>query len=184
MIDAIVTPPAIAGEPLDPDGLRDLVDGLARTPGLWAPRVRHDPEDRVFDLLWLDERVEVWLICWSGEDHDTGFHDHDISSGAFAVVKGELVEERLTIGHTIRRRLRKGQSLGFPPSHVHRVHGVDRTPAVSIHAYSPPLARLGVYALSDDGALRRESVSASHELRSDTGPEPINQSHPREDPHT
>ena len=76
------------------------------------------------------------------------------------------MEERLTIGRTIRRRLRPGQSLLFPPSHVHRVHGVGDAPAVSIHAYSPPLARMGVYAVSDDGALRRESVAATHELRS------------------
>lgn len=167
---------------LDPDGLRDLVDGLARTPGLWTSRVRHDADERTFEMLWRDERVEVWLICWGGEDHDTGFHDHDISSGALAVVRGQLVEERLTIGRTIRRRLKSGQSLAFPPSHVHRVHGVDQTPAVSIHAYSPPLARLGVYALSDDGALRRESVAARHELRSDSRPRPTNEHHTEDSP--
>ena len=92
---------------------RDLVDALAAAPRR-AGRSRAcatTPDQRVFELLWRDERVEVWLICWSGEDHDTGFHDHDISSGAFAVVSGELVEERLTIGRTIRRRLRRGQSL-------------------------------------------------------------------------
>ena len=156
-------------DPLDPDGLRELVDGLAAAPDRWAPQVRHDPDERVFELLWRDERVEVWLICWNGEDHDTGLHDHDISSGAFAVVSGELVEERLTIGRTIRRRLRRGQSLAFPPSHVHRVHGVGAAPAVSIHAYSPPLASLGVYALAPDGALRRESVSPAHELKAVDG---------------
>lgn len=169
MIDTLATPHALESGPLEGGDLRALVDGLASTPGLWRPRVRHEQE-RVFELLWLDERVEVWLICWNGEEHDTGYHDHDISSGAFAVVEGELVEERLTIGRTIRRRLRRGQSLGFPPSHVHRVHGVGAAPAVSIHAYSPPLRRLGVYALSDDGVLARESVAASHELRSESGP--------------
>lgn len=180
MIDTLATLPAIEGEPLEGGDLRALVDGLASTPGLWSPRVRHDDE-RVFELLWLDERVEVWLICWNGEGHDTGFHDHDISSGAFAVVQGELVEERLTIGRTIRRRLKRGQSLGFPPSHVHRVHGVDAMQSVSIHAYSPPLRRLGVYALSDDGALRRESVAATHELRSDPGPAPTDPNDHTED---
>ena len=137
MIGTIPAPPRTTGEPLDPDRLRALVDGLAAVPGLWAPRVRHDPRERVFEVLWQDGRVEIWLICWSGEDHDTGFHDHDISSGAFAVVRGELVEERLTIGTTIRRRLRQGQSVGFAPSHVHRVRGVADTPAVSIHATRP-----------------------------------------------
>jgi mannose-6-phosphate isomerase-like protein (cupin superfamily) len=157
-----LAPPA--AEPLDPDRLRSLVDGLATSPGVWAARVRHDPLERVVDLLWRDERVEVWLICWSGEDHDTGFHDHDESNGALAVVRGTLVEERLVLSGAIRRRLPRGESLAFPASHVHRVHGVGDTPAVSIHAYSPPLRRLGVYSVSDDGALRREAVSGSHEL--------------------
>jgi hypothetical protein len=149
---------------LDLEALRDLVDGLAARPAGWEGRVRHDTGGRHFELLRRDDAVEVWLICWAGADHDTGFHDHDISSGAFAVARGELVEERLGIGRTIRRRLRRGQSLSFPPSHVHRVHGVADEPAVSIHAYSPPLARLGVYAVAPDGALRREPVAATHEL--------------------
>ena len=96
--------------------------------------------------------------------HDTGFHDHDESHGALAVVRGSLVEERLVLSGSIRRRLRRGDSLAFPASHVHRVHGIGETPAVSIHAYSPPLRRLGVYSVSDDGAPRRETVPASHEL--------------------
>ena len=149
---------------LDPDALRDLVDDLAARPEEWAALVRHDTVSRHFALLRRDEEVEVWLICWAGEHHDTGFHDHDISSGAFAVAEGELVEERLAIGRPVRRRLRRGESLGFPPSHVHRVHGVADVTAVSIHAYSPPLARLGVYAEGDDGTLRREPVAATHEL--------------------
>jgi mannose-6-phosphate isomerase-like protein (cupin superfamily) len=149
---------------LDPGALRDLVDGLAARPWEWELRVRHDTGGRHFEVLRRDDRVEVWLICWTGEDHDTGFHDHDVSNGAFAVARGELVEERLGIGRPIRRRLRRGQSLAFPASHVHRVHGVGDAPAVSIHAYSPPLARLGVYEVAPDGALRREPVAASHEL--------------------
>ena len=157
------SPPA-DGDGLEPERLRALVDDLAGAPAAWAARVRHHPDERLFELLWRDERVEVWLICWTGEDHDTGFHDHDESHGALAVVRGSLVEERLVLSGSIRRRLRRGDSLAFPASHVHRVHGVGERPAVSIHAYSPPLRRLGVYSVSDDGALRRETVPASHEL--------------------
>ena len=39
----------------------------------------------------------AWLICWS-DDHDTGFHDHDLSSGAVAVVAGTVAEDRLALG--------------------------------------------------------------------------------------
>lgn len=167
MIERVLPRPATPVGPLDHGRLRDMVDALARRPDAWGALVRHDPRERVCELLWRDEILEVWLICWAGGGHDTGFHDHDISSGAFAVARGELVEERLTIGRTIRRRLRRGQSLGFGPSHVHRVHGVGDGAAVSIHAYSPPLRRLGVYALSEDGALQRESVAPGDELSLD-----------------
>ena len=47
---------------------------------------------------------------------------------------------------------------------MHRVHGIGEEPAVSIHAYSPPLRRLGVHSVNGDGALGRETVPASHEL--------------------
>jgi len=37
--------------------------------------------------------------------------------------------------------------------------------SVSIHAYSPPLWRLGQYTVDGSGALRRTSVSYAEELR-------------------
>jgi len=37
--------------------------------------------------------------------------------------------------------------------------------AISVHAYSPPLWRLGQYDLSADGILRRTSISYADELR-------------------
>lgn len=166
MIDQLIDSPTTPEGLLQPEALRRLVDSLMARPELWADRVRHDPDARHFELLRLDERVEVWVISWCGEGHDTGFHDHDVSCGAFGVARGELVEERLAIGSTIRRRLRAGQSVSFGPSHVHRVHGVATGDSVSVHAYSPPLRRLGVYAVSDEGALERESVAPTHELRS------------------
>ena len=142
---------------LDPDALRDLVEGLAARPEEWEALVRHDTGSRHFALLRRDEQAEVWLICWTGEDHDTGFHDHDISSGAFAVAEGELVEERLAIGRTIRRRLRRGQSLGFPPSHVHRVHGVGDD-ARRLHPRV--LAAAGAARRLRPGARRRAAARA------------------------
>ena len=97
--------------------------------------------------------------------HDTGFHDHDLSSGAVAVVEGELVEERLTLGGPPRRR----PTVPGPPSVRRIAHPPDAPggggPAIPIHAYSPPLWRMGAYDIESGGALRRHSISYAEELR-------------------
>ena len=38
-------------------------------------------------------------------------------------------------------------------------------PAVTIHAYSPPLWRMGAYEILQGGELRRHSLSYAEELR-------------------
>ena len=43
---------------------------------------------RCYAELLRDDDVAVWLICWM-DDQDTGFHDHDVSAGAVAVVVGQ-----------------------------------------------------------------------------------------------
>ena len=76
---------------------------LADRPELWIDFVRHDASQRVYEELLSDEHVTAWLICWM-DDHDTGFHDHDVSAGAVAVVSGSVREERLAIGGEPRGR--------------------------------------------------------------------------------
>ena len=150
---------------LDLPALQRLVSGIAADPGTWRGLVNLDAEHRHFAQLWRDDHVDVWVISWMN-GHDTGFHDHDLSSGAVAIVEGELVEERLAIGGPPRqRRYRAGTSFGFDASHVHRMHQAGGGPAISIHAYSPPLWRLGAYAIEPDGTLRRASISYAEELR-------------------
>ncbi len=150
---------------LDLPELRRLVSALAADPGTWRPLVNLDAEHRHFAQLWRDDHVDVWVISWMNR-HDTGFHDHDLSSGAVAIVEGELVEERLAIGGPPRRRrYRAGASFDFDASHVHRMHQASGGPTISIHAYSPPLWRLGAYVIEPDGTLRRASISYAEELR-------------------
>ena len=145
--------------------LRDLVARIANEPERWRPRVRHGSGDRHFEQLWRDDEVDVWVISWAN-GNDTGFHDHDVSSGAVAVVEGELLEERLVLGGApVQRRHRAGQTFDFDASHVHRMCHDSGTRAVSIHAYSPPLWRMGSYVIAPDGTLRRQSISYAEELR-------------------
>ena len=150
---------------LDLPALRRLVAEIAAEPSVWRGLVNLDTEHRHFAQLWRDDHVDVWVISWK-DGHDTGFHDHDLSSGAVAIVAGELVEERLAVGGPPRRRAYSaGETFDFRASHVHRMHQAGGGPAVSIHAYSPPLWRMGAYAIEADGTLRRMSISYAEELR-------------------
>jgi hypothetical protein len=150
---------------LDRGELRELVGRIAADPTQWRSRVRHDAGDRHFEQLWRDEHVDVWVISWAS-GNDTGFHDHDTSSGAVFVVEAEIVEERLVVGGLpLELRHRAGEVFDFDSSHVHRMRHEGATPAVSIHAYSPPLERMGAYAVAADGTLRRESIPYTDELR-------------------
>jgi len=150
---------------LDCNELRDLVARIAAEPEQWQGLVRHGTPERHFEQLWRDDHVDVWVITWTN-GNDTGFHDHDVSRGAVAVVEGEVTEERLVVGGPPRRlRHAAGETFEFDASHVHRMCLDADGPAVSIHAYSPPLWRMGAYTVASDGTLRRESVSYAEELR-------------------
>jgi hypothetical protein len=150
---------------LEPSELLSLVESLARRRELWADLVSHDPSQRTFHELLRDRHVSAWLICWM-DDQDTGFHDHDLSAGAVRVVAGRVFEERLVLGGPPRRRtLGRGESFTFAASDIHRVAHEPGEPAVSLHAYSPPLSRMGAYLVEPDGSLRRHSISYAQELR-------------------
>ena len=154
----------MAGELTRP-ALRALVDELAADPARWADLVRHDPSRRIFEPLLDEPAVEAWLICWM-PGHDTGFHDHDLSSGAVTVVSGIVREERLRLGgHVSSEIFGAGTTFDFTSSDIHRVTHEGAGPAVTLHAYSPRLRRMGAYAVAGDGALRRHSLAYGEELR-------------------
>lgn len=149
---------------LDEAELRELAAGLATRPDLWQHHLAFSDDERVYASLHRDAHVDVWLICWTSEN-DTGWHDHDISSGAVAVVSGALLEHNLGVGADhVRTVVPEGQVFSFGPDHIHRLTG-ELDGSVSVHAYSPPLWRMGQYAVSDSGVLRRRSVSYADELR-------------------
>jgi hypothetical protein len=130
---------------------------------------RHDPGARTYRPLYDDDRLEAWLICWMN-DHDTGYHDHDLSAGAVAVVHGSLAEDRLRMGQDPATTVfGPGSVFSFDTCHIHRMRHVGTTPAMSVHVYSPPLVRMGTYDLNADGVLRRASVPAAVELTATPG---------------
>ncbi|WP_030666628.1 cysteine dioxygenase family protein, partial [Streptomyces rimosus] len=155
---------ALPARNLDKRELRSLVERLAGLPGLWRGEVAFSDTERHYASLHRDTYVDVWLLCWTRRS-DTGWHDHDLSSGAVRVVQGVLTESNPRIGGAhLATAVGSGASFCFGPDHIHRLTGAtDDT--VSLHAYSPPLWRLGQYAITEDGLMRRLSVSYADELR-------------------
>ena len=74
------------------DELEQLFRDLAARPERWRQLVDHRPDERTYAELHRDQHVAVWLICWMN-DHDTGYHDHDLSAGAVALC-AELTSDR------------------------------------------------------------------------------------------
>jgi hypothetical protein len=155
---------SLPGRDLDQAELRAHASSEALRPELWQHHLAFDDDQRVYVSLYRDAHVDVWLLCWTPEN-DTGFHDHDISSGAVAVVTGTLREHNLAIDdEAIETLVDGGQVFSFGPDHIHRLTGAFDG-SVSVHAYSPPLWRMGQYSVGADGRLRRRSVSYADELR-------------------
>ena len=144
--------------------LRRLVGEYAGAPKTWKPLVRHDVDQRVFVELPSIPAVEAWLICWM-PGHDTGFHDHDLSSGAVTVVQGQLREERLAwAGGVSANVYTAGDTFDFSPKDIHRVVHPGGEPAVSIHVYSPRLQVMGAYAFGQ-GGMQRHLLGPDDELK-------------------
>jgi hypothetical protein len=90
----------------------------------------------------------------------------DLSAGAVTVAAGRVCEERLALGRApLVRTFEADETFGFSPSDIHRVLHVGDEPAVTLYVYSPPLQRMGAYAVGGVGLLARRSVSYAEEPR-------------------
>ena len=149
--------------------MRSLVTELAAQPRFWKRFVRHDPDTRYFAQLYRDPHLDIWLICWQNAQ-DTGYHDHDRSSGAVYVCEGTLYEdhfERDPDGwmREVTREHQTAGSFDFDSSYIHGVRHSGGPPATSLHAYSPALWRMGHYKVGQQtGALGRVSITYADEL--------------------
>ena len=117
------------------------------------------PTDRRwFTRLHSDDELDLWLISWV-PGHTTELHDHSGSLGALTLLSGALHESRWDGAVLRRRRLHAGDQAAFPLGWVHDVSWAPGTgpalPALSVHAYSPPLTAMSYYEVTDRSTLRR-----------------------------
>jgi predicted metal-dependent enzyme (double-stranded beta helix superfamily) len=122
-----------------------VVRSVAMQPTFWNSNLQFNPNDRWSRMLHEDDRYDLWLLTWL-PGQGTDLHDHGSSAGAFTVLRGSLVEARPNRrGRLHSEVLALGFTRWVAPYAVHQVRNVDTRPAVSVHAYSPPLRQMTSY---------------------------------------
>jgi len=107
-------------------------------------------------MLWRNAVSEAWLNTW-WEPRDSGFHDHDGSSGGVFVLEGTVTSEALVVAGERRAiEYHEGDTFSFEGDAIHRVDHLRG--AVTLHVYSPPLRSIGHFELLN-GELRRSPSS-------------------------
>src|SRR5580700_2973213 len=131
--------------------LAEIVSEFAASEG-WMEKVRLRTDQRWYERLYHGPDHDIWVISWL-PGQSTGFHDHGDSSGAFVVATGILEEHR---PDERTRVIHPGKPRAFGPDYMHDVRNVSLAPAISIHAYSPPLSEMNKYELDGSRLVPRE----------------------------
>jgi predicted metal-dependent enzyme (double-stranded beta helix superfamily) len=154
---------------LDREQLARLSVEIGETRELWGSFARHDHDTRFYQQLYRDPNLDVWLLCWVG-GQNTGYHDHDRSSGAVYVADGQLCEDYFQRAEDgwIREQTNihtTGGHFHFDAADIHGVrHPGGTEKSTSVHVYSPALWRMGHYEPDERGMLRRVSITYADEL--------------------
>jgi rhodanese-related sulfurtransferase len=141
-----------------PEELAGIVSLFASSDG-WIDKVRLRAKGRWYERLYHGPDYDIWVISWL-PNQSTGFHDHGASSGAFVVATGLLEEHR---PGERPRVIHPGKPRAFGSDYTHDVRNVTLAPAISIHAYSPPLSEMNEYELDGSQLVPREGTSGKTE---------------------
>jgi rhodanese-related sulfurtransferase len=141
-----------------PEQLSKIVALFVLSDG-WMDRVRLHSDRRWYERLYHGPDYDLWVISWL-PGQSTGYHDHGPSSGAFVVATGILEEHR---PGEPARVIHPGQPHTFGPNYAHDVRNDSLAPAISIHAYSPPLSEMNEYELDGSRLIPRERAPEQDE---------------------
>jgi rhodanese-related sulfurtransferase len=136
-----------------PGELAEIVSQFASSDG-WMEKVRLRTDRRWYERLYFGPDHDIWVISWL-PGQSTGYHDHGDSSGALVVATGILEEHRP--GEPVRV-IYPGRPLAFGIEYAHDVRNVSLAPAISVHAYSPPLHDMNEYELDGGRLVPRDSA--------------------------
>ena len=141
--------------------LCSIVRSVASQSAAWSTPLGFDPAERWARLLYADDFHDLWVLTWL-PGQGTDVHDHHASASAFTVVRGSLIEDRPNSRGRLQAELLPiGFTRWVAPGAVHRVSNRERTPAVSVHAYSPPLNTMTSYDARRGRIVPRERTQVT-----------------------
>lgn len=145
--------------------LTELAVELGQHPDLWMAVVEAaDGTHRHWTTVFDGEDIDIYAISWLPEQ-TTGFHDHCDSSFGVVCVRGAVYEDRPKLhGEVDTKRLDAGGTTGGVPGVMHVIRHCDGEPAVTIHAYSPRLERVGQIFFDRNGNWVRRERDGKEEL--------------------
>jgi cysteine dioxygenase len=113
--------------------------------------------------LYAGAKFQALVICWRPGQRSP-IHDHKGSSCVVRVLKGVATETKFERLDGVLRATRAcemavGATMTSYDSDIHEVSNEGAEDMVTLHVYSPPLLRMGVY--STTGPLRTEEEYCS-----------------------
>jgi hypothetical protein len=141
------------------DELKQIVFAIASRPELFEDLVVDDETNRWRLQLFKTDNFEVRILGWEVEQR-SDWHDHGGSSGVFVVTQGTLFEMHRASDNLSAesRSYVVGEHGAFGPDYVHDMIHESGKPAVSVHAYSPPLTGFTSYVRTDFGFVAEKYV--------------------------
>lgn len=123
-----------------------------------AAHVRYSSRTYRRNLVRAGAWYNLWVLCWRNGQRSP-IHDHRGSSCGVRVLEGTMTEtlfEFAPNGHvkaTFSRDLQAGEVVGSEDADLHQVSNLQAGDAdlVTLHVYSPPLAVMGTYSLTERG---------------------------------
>jgi quercetin dioxygenase-like cupin family protein len=146
---------------MTPETLLDMASGLALVAEARMYFLERNPDARTGLRILATDSYDVWLLWWPAGTAVSPHH-HGDSDAALVVSSGALKETHWLDGRREERRLTRGQGATVERGVVHDVEAeVD---ALSVHVYSPPLARMAFFDDQGENLLLEEPVDPSHDV--------------------
>lgn len=107
-------------------------------------------------LIHAGPAYSAFILCWRPGQRSP-IHDHAGSSCGVKVIRGEAIEtyfDRTPDGHVYAvssRTLSEGGVCGSQDADMHQVSNLQAVgrDLITLHVYSPPLVKMGIYSLYD-----------------------------------